>query len=74
MLQHTTPACFDSSGSYGVRAQGDTRGGGASLANWANSHWMAHVMTEAQRLIYNTRELGAVGAAEFERKYQASKR
>jgi hypothetical protein len=35
---------------------------------------MAHVMTEAQRLIYNTRELGAVGAAEFERKYQASKR
>jgi hypothetical protein len=71
-LQHPTPACFDSSGSYGVRAQGDTRGGGASLANWANSHWYDSVMTEEQRLAYNIQQLGENGAAAFELKYQAS--
>ncbi len=72
MLKHPTPACFDSSGSYGVRSQCDWRGAPPSLANWANSHWYDNTMTEEQRLAYNIQQLGENGAAAFELKYQAS--
>jgi hypothetical protein len=69
-MHHPTPVCFDYRGSYGKRAEGDTSGGGACFSSWAHFHWKDHMITEAQRLAYNVRQLGVDSAADFERKYQ----